>query len=67
MLIFLRKKYVSREYSVEANLLLLFMVLISLDPGWNLLYFYISIFRNMSALLNMAVYWSSLTSCFPGM
>jgi len=33
----------------------------------NLLYFYISTFRIMCAVFNMAVFCSSLTSCFPGM
>jgi len=41
-------------------------VLISLVPVLNLLYFYISTFRSMCAVPNMAVFWSSLTSCFPG-
>ena len=59
--------YVPREYSVAAVLLLLFMVLISLVIVLNLLYFYISIFRSMCAVPNMAVFCSSLTSCFPGM
>jgi len=59
--------YVPREYSVAANLLLLFMVLISLVSVLNLLYFYISTFRSMCAVPNMAVFCSSLTSCFPGM
>ena len=36
--------YVPREYSVAAILLLLFVVLISLVPVLNLLYFYISTF-----------------------
>ena len=58
---------VPREYSVAAILLLLFMVLISLVSVLNLLYFYISTFRSMCALPNMAVSWSSLTSCFLGM
>ena len=39
--------YVPREYSVAAILFLLFMVLILLVPVLNLLYFYISTFRNM--------------------
>ena len=60
-------KYVPREYSVAAILLLLFMVLISLVSLLNLLYFYISTFRSMCAVPNMAVFCSSLTSCFPGM
>ena len=59
--------YVPREYSVAAILLLLFMVLISLISVLNLLYFYISTFRSMCAVPNMAVFCSSLTSCFPGM
>ena len=53
--------------NVAAILLLLFMVLISLVPVINLLYFYISTFRSMCAVPNMAVFCSSLTSCFPGM
>ena len=43
------------------------MVLISLVPVLYLLYFYISTFRSMCAVPNMAVFCSSLTSCFPGM
>jgi len=58
---------VPREYSVAAMLLLLFMVLVSLVTVLNLLYFYISTFRSMCAVPNMAVFCSSLTSCFPGM
>ena len=56
--------YVPSEYSVAAILLLLF---ISLIPVLNLLYFYISTFRSMCAVPNMAVFCSSLTSCFPGL
>ena len=56
--------YVPREYSVAAILLLLFMVLISLVSVLNLLCFYISVSRSMCAVPNMAVSWSSLTSCF---
>ena len=59
--------YVPREYSVAAIVLLLFMVLISLVSVLNLLYFYISTFRSMCTVPSMAVFWSSLTSCFPGM
>jgi hypothetical protein len=59
--------YVPREYSAAAILLLLFMVLVSLVPVLNLLYFYIRTFRSMCAVPNMAVFCSSLTSCFPGM
>ena len=43
------------------------MVLISLVSVLNLLYFYISTFRSMCVVPNMAVFCSSLTSCFPGM
>jgi len=59
--------YVPREYNAAAILLLLFMALISLVSVFNLLYFYISTFRLMCAVPNMAVSCSSLTSCFPGM
>ena len=58
--------YVPREYSVAAILLLIFTVLMSLVPALNLLYFYISAFRSVCAGPNMAVFCSSLTSCFPG-
>jgi len=47
---------VPMEYSVAAILLLQFMVLISLVPVLNLLYFYISTFRSMCAVPNMAVF-----------
>jgi len=57
--------HIPREYSVAAILLLLFMVLISLVSVLNLLYFYVSTFRSMCAVPNMAVFWSILTSCFP--
>ena len=59
--------YVPREHGVAAVLLLLFMVLISLVSVLNLLYFYISTFRSMCAVPNMAVLCSSLTSWFPCM
>jgi len=59
--------YVPREYSVAAILLLLFMVLVSLETVLNLLHFYISTFRSVCAVPNMAVFYSSLTSRFPGM
>ena len=55
-----------REYSVTAILLLLFMVLISSVSVLNLLYFYISTSRSMCAMPNMAVFCSSLTTCFSG-
>ena len=53
--------------SVAAIMLLLFMELISLVSVLNLLYFYISTFRSVCAVPNMTGFWSSLTSCFPGM
>ena len=59
--------YVRKEYTVAAILFFLFMVLISLVSVLNLLYFYISTFRSMCAVPNMALFCSSLTSCFPGM
>ena len=69
ILIFLRQttKYIPRESSVAANLILLSMVLILLVPVLNLLHFYISTFRNICAVPYMAVFCSSLTSWFPGM
>jgi len=45
----------------------LFMVPISLVPALVLLYFYVSTFRSMCAVPNMAVFCSSLTSWCPGM
>ena len=59
--------YVPREHSVAAILLFLFMVHASLAPVLNLLYLYISTFRSMCAVPNMAVFCSTLTSWFPGM
>jgi len=56
--------YVPREYNVAAILLLLFMVLISLVPVLNLLYFYISTFRSMCAVPNMAVFLEFLNFIF---
>ena len=58
--------YIPETNSVAAILLLLFMVLISLLSVLNLLYFFISTFRSMCAVPNMAVFCSSLTSWFPG-
>jgi hypothetical protein len=59
--------HVLREYMVAAILSLLFMVPTSPVPALALLYFYVSTFRSMCAVPNMAVFCSSLTSCFPGM
>jgi len=52
---------VPREYSFAAILLLLFMVLISLVPLLNLLYFHISTFRSICLVPNTTVFCSSLT------
>jgi hypothetical protein len=46
---------VPREYIVAAILLLLFMVPISLVPALDLLWFYVSTFRSMCAVPNMAI------------
>jgi hypothetical protein len=59
--------HVPKEYNVAAILSLLFMVPISLAPTLVLMYFYISTFRSMSAVHNMSVLGSSLTSWFPGL
>ena len=58
---------ISFMQGIYTYMLLLFKVLISLVLVLNLLYFYISTFRSMYAVPNMAVFCSSLTSCFPGM
>ena len=54
--------HVPRGYTVAAILSLLFMVPLSLVPALALLFFYVSTFRTMCALPNMAVFCSSLTS-----
>ena len=59
--------HVPWEKSVSSILSLLFMVSISLVPALALLYFYVSTFRCMCAVPNMAVFCSSFTSLFPGM
>jgi hypothetical protein len=59
--------HVPREYIVAAILSLLFMVPISPVAVLAVLYFYVSTFRSMCAVPNMAVFCSSLTSWFPGM
>jgi hypothetical protein len=56
---------VPREYSIAAVLLFLFMVPVSIVPALTLLYFYITTFRSMCAVHNMADFCSSLTSCVP--
>jgi hypothetical protein len=59
--------HVPKEYSVVANMSLLFTVPISLARALALMYFYISTFRSMCAVPNMANFCSSLTSWFHGM
>ena len=56
--------HVSMEYSVVDIPYLLFMVHIMLFAVLNILYFYISTSRSMCAVPNMAVFCSSLISCF---
>jgi hypothetical protein len=58
--------HVPREYTVAVILSLLFMVPISPVPALALLFFYVSTFRSVCAVPNMAVFCSSLTSWFPG-
>jgi hypothetical protein len=53
---------VPKKYNVAAILSLLFMAPISLATALALMYFYISTFRIMCAVPNMAVFCSSLTS-----
>jgi hypothetical protein len=43
------------------------MVHVMLFPMLNVLYFYISTFRSMCAVPNIAVFCSSSISCYPGM
>jgi hypothetical protein len=59
--------HVPKQYNVAAILSLLFMVPISLAAALDLMYFYISTFRSMCAVPNVAVFCSSLTPWFPGM
>ena len=59
--------HVPRGYIVAGILSLLFMVPLCLVPALALLFFYVSTFRSMCAVPNMAVFCSSLTSWFPGM
>jgi len=54
--------HVSRKHCVAAILVLLFMVRILLVPALTPLYLYVSTFRSMCAVPNMAVFRSSLTS-----
>jgi len=54
--------HILRENRVAVFLVLLLMVLISLFPALTPLYLYVSTFRCMCAVPNMAVFCSSLTS-----
>jgi accessory gene regulator protein AgrB len=54
--------HVPREHRVAAILVLLFMVLISLVPAFTSLCLYVSTYRSMCAVRNMAVFCSCLTS-----
>jgi hypothetical protein len=57
------KNNVPKEYNVAAILSLLFMVAISLDAALALMYFYISTFRSMCAVPNMASRWLCSEGC----
>ena len=59
--------HVPRGYIVAVILSLLFKVPLFLVPVLALLFFYISTFRSMCAVPNMAIFCSSLMSWFPGM
>ena len=59
--------HVPRGYIVASILSLFFMVPLCLVRALALLFFYLSTFRSMCAVPNMAVFCSSLTSWFPGM
>jgi hypothetical protein len=54
--------HVPREHCVATILMSLFMVVLSLVPALTPLYLYVSTFRSMCAVPNMAVSGSSLTS-----
>jgi hypothetical protein len=58
--------HISRVYKVAASLYLRFIIHVMLFPMLNILYFYISTFRSMCAVPNMAVFCSSLVSCSTG-
>ena len=61
------RSHIPRGHIVAAIMSLLFMVPLFLVPALALLFFYVSTLRSMCAVSNMAVFCSSLTSCFPGM
>ena len=57
--------HIHRGYIIAAILSLLFIVPLCLVPALAVLFFYVSTFRSMCAVPNMAVFCSSLTSWFP--
>jgi hypothetical protein len=59
--------HVSRVYSITAIPCILLMVHITLSSILNSFVLYISTFRSVCAVPNIAVFCSSLTSCFPVM
>ena len=59
--------HVPKEYNVAAILSILFMAPITLAAALVLMYFYISTFRSMCTVPNMAVFRISVTVWFPGM
>jgi hypothetical protein len=56
------KNHVSREYSVAAILLLLFMLHTSLAPVLNLLHFYISTFRSVIIIIIIIIIITTTTT-----
>jgi len=65
---FSETSYVPREYSVAAIYSLVTIhCAFTVSSSVESIVIYINTFRSMCAVPNMAVFWSSLTSCFPGM
>jgi hypothetical protein len=62
----LETNHVSRACNVAAILLLQYSAYAMLFYMTNVLYFYISTFRSLCAVPNMAVLCSCLMPCFPG-
>ena len=58
---------VSRVYSYAALRYAKFMLDVMLFPMLNVLYWYISTPRSMCAVPSVAVFWSPVNLCFPGM
>ena len=59
--------HVCKVYSVAIVLYLQFVLHVMFSPVKYVLFFYISTFRSMCAVPNMAVVCSALILCFPGM